>query len=135
MSRASALARGRVAAELGMVDACTIRRRTGQTTTDDNTGQVVHAYVSPDPYAGKCRVQQTKSTSSEATVAEDTSVELTVEVQLPMTVTGLQVGDEVRMTTSATDPDLPGRVFLIRSLAHKTDATARRVQCSERIDR
>lgn len=136
MSRTSLLARGRVAAEAGMVDTCTVRRRTGGQTTDDNTGQVVHAYVSPDPYGGKCRVQQARlSTSSESNVAEDRAVELSLEVQLPMTVTGLQVGDEIHIATSATDPDLPGRVFLIRGLAHKTDATARRVQCSERTDR
>jgi hypothetical protein len=135
MSRTEFLAEGRAFAEEGMVDACTIRRRTGEKTTDDVTGKVTHAYVSPDPYSGKCRVQQTKATGRDSTVAEDTVVELVLEVQLPMTVTGLQVGDEVHVTTSLTDPDLPGRVFLIRGLAHKTDATARRVQCSERTDR
>jgi hypothetical protein len=60
---------------------------------------------------------------------------LALEVQLPMTVVGLQVGDEVHMTGSRTDPDLVGRVFLVRALAHKTDATARRVQCTQRTDR
>lgn len=135
MSRQDFLAEGRAFAEDGMVDACIIRRRTGQKTSDDITGVVTRAYVSPDPYSGKCRVQQTKATGADSTVAEDTVVELTLEVQLPMTATGLQVGDEVHMTASLTDPDLPGRVFLIRGLAHKTDATARRVQCTERTDR
>lgn len=119
-----------------MRDTCTIRRRTGDKAGDDVTGKVVHTYVSPDPYAGPCRVQQARlSTSSESTVAEDTAVELSLEVQLPIAVSGLQIGDEIHMTASVNDPDLPGRVFLIRSLAHKTEATARRVQCSERTDR
>jgi hypothetical protein len=35
------------------------------------------------------------------------------------------------MTASAYDPDLPGRVFLVRDLFGKTEATARRVQVEE----
>lgn len=136
MSRASVLADGRRAAEAGMVDACIIRRRTGAQTTDDDTGDVVHAYVTPDPYTGACRIQQARlATSGERNVGEDTAVLLALEVQLPMSVTGLQVGDEVHVTASLADPDLVDRVFIIRSLAHKTDATARRVQVSERTDR
>lgn len=136
MSRESVLARGQAAAARIRVDACIIRRRTGAQTTDDTTSDVVHAYVTPDPYSGPCRIQQGRlATSTESTVAEDTAVKLALEVQLPVSVTGLQVGDEVHITTSASDPDLPGRVFIIRGLAHKTDPTARRVQCTERIDR
>jgi hypothetical protein len=135
MSRASVTTRGQRFAETGMVDACTIRRRTGEQTNDDVTAVVTHAYVSPDPYSGPCRVQQGRlATSSDTNVGEDTAVELALEVQLPIAVTGLQVGDEVTITTSL-DADLPGRVFLIRGLGHKTHPTARRVQCTERTDR
>lgn len=54
MSRESVLARGRFAAELGMVDACTIRRRNPGGTTDPDTGYPTQAYT--QLYAGKCRV-------------------------------------------------------------------------------
>lgn len=130
MSRASALARGQVAAELGMVDTCTIRRVTG-TATDDFSGAVTKTYLSPDSYAGKCRVQMRLAQSTEHDAGEDFVRLLRVEIQLPMSVSGLEVGDEVTVTASA-DPDLMGRTFLIRDLFHKTEATARRVQCTER---
>ncbi|GAA2566361.1 hypothetical protein GCM10010435_44420 [Winogradskya consettensis] len=132
MSRAALLARARAAAEAGMVDACTIRRATGERVSD-GYGDVTDEYVDPDPYAGKCRVQLSRySSSSETDVGEDQVVLLAVEVQLPMSVVGLEVGDEVHMTASQTDPDLVGRVFVIRSLMHKTDASSRRPQCTER---
>ncbi len=132
MSRAALLARARAAANAGMVDTCTIRRPISGEETD-GYGTVVTSYADPDPYSGSCRVQQTRQTSSsERDIAEDQVVLLAVEVQLPMTVTGLQIGAEIHMTASVSDPDLPGRVFRISSLAHKTDASARRVQCTER---
>lgn len=136
MSRATALSYGRRASEASMVDTCTIRRSTGTGNgATDGYGNVVDNYVNPDPYTGKCRVQQGQlSSSTDRDVGEDQVVLLSLEVQIPMSVIGLQVGDEVHMTTSRSDPDLPGRVFLIASLAHKTDATARRLQCTERTD-
>jgi hypothetical protein len=129
MSRASVLARGRAAAEAGMVDACTIRRRAAGGATDPDTGYPTQTWT--DLYAGKCRVQQAQAQAGREDVGEDRLLLLRLEVQLPMTVTGLQVGDEITIATSQ-DPDLPGRVFLVHDLAHKTDATARRVQCLER---
>lgn len=131
--RQELLIRGRAAAEAGMVDTCQIRRVTAQ-TTDDLTGEVDKTYADPDPYTGKCRVQQTRLPSSaDHEAGQDTIVLLTLEVQLPMAVTGLQLGDEITVTASQ-DPDLVGRTFLVRALAHKTEATARRVQCRERED-
>jgi hypothetical protein len=128
MSRESALARGRVAAELGMADACVITRA-GDRTTDAN-GDVTTPTTTL--YTGACRVQQHQASADEKNIGEDNLLLLRVEVQLPMTVTGLEVGDVITMTASAYDPDLPGREFRIHDLAHKTEATARRVQCVER---
>jgi hypothetical protein len=129
MSRASALARGQLAAQLGMVDACTIRRPSGSGTTDPLTGYPSQTYTAL--YAGKCRVQQHQASADRQDIGEDSVMLLRLEVQLPMTVTGLKVGDEITMTASVYDPDLPGRVFRIHDLAHKSEATARRVQCVE----
>jgi hypothetical protein len=130
VSRASALARGQVAAQLGMVDACTIRRASDGGTTNPDTGHPTQAYT--QLYAGKCRVQQHQATADRQDVGQDSLLLLRLEVQLPMTVTGLEVGDDITMTAAARDADLVGRVFRIHDLAHKTDATARRVQCIER---
>lgn len=131
MSRASALARGRLAAELSMQDACTIRRVTGE-ATDDFSGEIVKTY--DDLYAGKCRIQQaTQGQADRQDVGEDSLLLLRLEVQLPIVGSeGLEVGDEVTITAAANDADLIGRVMLIHDLAHKSEATARRVQCTER---
>lgn len=128
MSRESVLARGQAAALISMRDACTIRRAFGG-TTDPDTGYPTATYSAL--YAGQCRVQQHQASADRQDIGEDQLLLLRLEVQLPMTVVGLQVGDEITITASA-DPDLPGRVFRIHDLAHKTDATSRRVQCTER---
>lgn len=128
MSRASVLANAQRAAEAGMADACTIQRASGG-TTDPDTGYGTPAETTL--YSGKCRVQQHQATADSKDIGEDQQLLLRVEVQLPMSVTGLEVGDEITITTSL-DPDLPGRVFRIHDLAHKTEASARRVQCIER---
>lgn len=128
MSRADVLARAQQAAEAGMVDTCVIRRSGGR-TTDPVTGDVTELYSGF--YTGKCRVQQAQAQAQREDIGEDHLLLLRLEVQLPMSVTGLEVGDEITITASR-DPDLPGRVFRVHDLAHKTDASARRVQCLER---
>lgn len=129
MDRAEVLARSRTFAEEGMRDTCTVRRVTGQ-TTDDFSGETAKTYAVL--YTGKCRFQQHQASANRREAGEDDVLLLDMEVQLPMSVVGLEPHDEVTADTSVDDADLPGRVFLIRDLAHKTDATARRVQCEER---
>ena len=130
MSRAHLIARGQRAAERGMVDACTIRRG-GTPTTDEDTGVVTPAWT--QLYAGKCRVQQGLAQAAQQEAGEDYLLQLRLEVQLPVAVTGLEPGDEVTVTASQ-DPDLVNRVFLVRDLFHKTDLTSRRVGVTERTD-
>jgi hypothetical protein len=130
MSRESLLARAQAFAEQGMVDTCTIRRPAGQ-TSDELSGTTVMTYLNPDPYAGSCRFRQGKAQGREEVVGEDHLVLLRQELQLPLRVTGLQVGDEVTCNSSR-DPDLAGRQFVIRDLMHQTDSTSRRVQITER---
>src|SRR5690348_14673080 len=112
MSRASVLARGRAAALAGMVDACAITRVTGH-TTDPDTG--VQTPTTETVYEGACRVQQwSPSSARPADVGEDYQLLQATELQLPIDATGVQVGDQVEMTASAHDLDLPGRVFRLR---------------------
>lgn len=112
-----------------MVDTCTIRRENG-TTMDPLSGTETSTYG--DVYTGKCRFQAARAEAVEHDAGEDFLLLLRAELQLPMSVTGLAVGDVVTCTSSVSDPDLPGRAFRIRDLFHKTDATARRVQLMER---
>lgn len=126
-----ALARGRQAAESLMVDTCTIRRRGPGEHTDPLTGVVTPSWQ--PIYSGKCRVQQSAlgAASSPADVGEAAVRLVAFELQLPMTAVGLAEGDEVTITASVLDEDLDGRVFTVIGLAHKTHATARRVQVQE----
>lgn len=128
MSAAALTLAGRAAAERLMVDTCTVTRATGR-TTDLDTGITAKGYESV--YAGKCRVQQPGREARPGAVGGALVYQQLIEVQLPMTVTGLAVGDVVTITASALDPDLVGRRFWIREVAHKTHATARRVGCEE----
>jgi hypothetical protein len=130
MSAASALARGQAAAAALMVDACTIRRRAAGGTTDPVTGYPSQSWTGL--YAGKCRVQQHQASAGREDVGEDHLLLLRLEVQLPVSVTGLAVGDEITVTAAAYDADLVGRTFLVHDLAHKSHPTSRRVQCLER---
>jgi hypothetical protein len=128
MSRETVLARGQGKAVASMVDTCTIRRKTGSVTNQD-TGAPTPTWA--NLYAGACRVQQGIAQADQRDVGEDYQLMLRLVVQLPVTVTGLKVLDEITITASR-DADLVGRVFLIRDLMHKTDETARRVGVTER---
>ncbi|GLZ62873.1 DUF6093 family protein [Micromonospora sp. NBRC 107095] len=122
------LASGRRAIERLMVDQCVVRRDAG-TTYDPETG-----YATPNTtevYAGKCRVQQQTASAGQRDVGEATVLLLRLEVQVPMSVVGIRVDDVVEVTASVHDPDLPGRRFRVRELAHKTHATARRFGVEE----
>lgn len=130
MSRASVLARAQAAALAGMADACTIRRVTGK-TTDPDSGVVTLTYATV--YTGQCRMQQSIAQAAQHDAGEDYTLLVRFELQLPVSVTGLRVSDEVTITASQ-DLDLVDRVFLVRDLFHKTDASARRVGVTERTD-
>jgi hypothetical protein len=128
MSAASALARGRTAAEALMQDACTIRRVTGEST---GAGGVITPTYGPDLYAGKCRVQTKAETGAATDVGEATVYVGRHEVQLPISVLGLAEGDQVTITASVLDPDLVGKVFTVRDITAKTHLTARRLVVTE----
>lgn len=128
MSRETVTLRGRVAAEAGMQDQCTIKRKTGETTSG---GTVTPTYATL--YSGqKCRVQVVSHRPGEGQdVGEAYRVVERHEVQLPVAVTGLAEGDIITMTASALDPDLIGRVYVVRDVLTKSYATARRVTVLE----
>lgn len=127
MSASSAVTKGRVAAERNMVDACVIKHKTGETT---GAGGVITPTWST-LYTGKCRVQSNATTRQGSDVGEAYLVVERHEVQLPMSVTGLQEGDQITITASALDPDLVGRVYTVRDVLRKTHLTARRVTVLE----
>jgi pectate lyase len=129
MTRASVLARGRTAAEAGMADACVIERRTG-TATDDLTGSAVGTWATV--YTGKCRIQQSIAMGQRTEAAEASIVVLRLELQLPVAGTeAVDRGHRVTVTACVNDAALVNRQFKIRDLAHKSEATARRMTIEE----
>lgn len=128
MSRETLIARGRAAAEAGMVDACTIRHLTGS-VTDQDTGVDTPTYATV--YAGKCRFQQPAPAGSKTDVGQAQVTLGQLLLQVPMTVVGVQIDDVVTCTASALDPDLVGRTWSVTGLSHKTHSTTRRLELQE----
>lgn len=124
MSRALAVRLGRLAAERGMVDECTINRG-GVSTFNPDTG----AY---DPgagaavYSGKCRLQsgRTQSANPEAGGAVFTVERL--ELQVPFG-TAFMVGDIATYTTAPLNPALVGNKYRVTGLGEKTHGTSQRL--------
>jgi hypothetical protein len=112
-----------------MDDTCTIRRLTG-TVVDDFSGTSTPTYA--DVYTGKCRFQAARAEAQQHDAGQDYLLLLRLELQLPVSVTGVEVGDVVTCTASVSDPDLPGRTFRVHDLFHKTHPSARKVQITER---
>ena len=110
-----------------MVDACQVVRVAGQ-VTDPVTGVVSDEYVMV--YEGPCRVQARALQGQAPRVGEYAASILRLEVHLPVSVTGVAVGDVVGVTGSA-DPDLLGRKFTVTGLSHKSLLTARRLAVEE----
>jgi hypothetical protein len=90
MSATSVTLRGRAAAERLMLDTCTIQR-TASLTTDPDTGVVTPTYTTV--YTGKCKVQQQSPASAPTVVGEASVFVGQLELNLPMSVTGVQPDD------------------------------------------
>jgi hypothetical protein len=127
MTVEGAIGRARVLAEQLMVDACVIKRAAGETT---GAGGVITP-ATTTLYTGKCRVQGRPGNRQGTDVGEAYLVIEHHEVQLPMTVAGLREGDQITITASALDPDLVGKVYVIRDVLAKTHLTSRRVEVLE----
>lgn len=125
---AADMAEFRAMAESMMVDACTIRRKTGETI--DEGGAVVPTHDTL--YEGKCKVQSTESLdprSPEVGGHSFTIQRLRVDVPVARSDEDYrpQVGDVAAIDAAAYDPHLVGQEFRVTGLLHKTMATAYRL--------
>jgi hypothetical protein len=128
VNRDDLVAEAQAFAEEGMVDTCTIQHPTGEAT--DPVTDVVSPTYSTVYDNGPCRVQQQQPYAERNDAGQAYQLLLRIEVQLPMHVVGISPDDVVVMGASR-DADLIGRRFAVRDLAHKTDASSRRIQCME----
>jgi hypothetical protein len=127
MSVEIALARGQAAAERLMTDACVIKHKTAESV---GAGGVISPVWSVLYTGQKCRVQSNALTRQGQDIGEAYVIVERHEVQLPVSVVGLQEGDQITITASG-DADLVGRVFTVRDVLRKTHLTARRVTVLE----
>jgi hypothetical protein len=128
VSRASVTRNGRMFADAGMVDTCTVTRVSGG-TTDPESGE--RTETTTTVYSGRCRVRQASSTGSRHDVGEASIVEVGSQLQLPMAAEDIRTEDRAQIATSQLDPDLPGRVFVIGAPVAGTHLTSRRYQITE----
>ena len=127
MSAQSATLAGRAAAESLMLDTCTITRRGGERTWDEESG----TYTDAEPttvYEGRCKVQTRNVSVSEVDAGEREVGVLAWEVHLPVVGSeGVRRGDTVTVTAAVFDAALVGRVFTVSGPHVGTAKTARRL--------
>ena len=111
-----------------MLDACTVRRVTGDAVDDE--GRVTPTYSAP-LYAGACRVQTTEGQERTPEVAGSTLTTQRYSVHVPIGAYQPEVGDVVEITAATLDPYLTGRTFRVVALLHKSQATAYRLGVKE----
>lgn len=113
-----------------MVDACRIRRKTGQKVRQ-GPKEVWEYY--PDIYEGKCRFQQGTVLgfrTAHPTVGGRISTITVRKVHLPIDAPATEVDDEIIPTVSR-DPYMVGRAFRVVGDFGKTYYTARQVEVEE----
>ncbi|PSK96696.1 hypothetical protein CLV30_12578 [Haloactinopolyspora alba] len=121
------LRRGRRRAEALMIDTCRVRRVTGTVTNPDGTTSTTYNEI----YAGACRIQTSDPYESRPEAGEYSFTVVRSVLQVPMSVTGIEVGDIVDVTASQLDPDLIGRVWRVAGPSTKSHQTMRRYFITE----
>lgn len=132
MSAEKTVLRGRIAAIRLMVDACTIKRLSGQ-VTNLQTGAVIDSYTTL--YSGICRIQRVRGqrlgSAHPAIIGAAQIYQQPLAVHVPVTVGGIILQDIVTVTASLMEPDLIGRQFWVQVLPPKTFTTAHRYGLQE----
>ena len=118
-------------AESLMLDRGTMRRATGATTQDPDTGSTVPEFA--DQFSSKCKIQTRNLQARESEVGGRTSTTVRVELHLPITAPAVEVGDVWEMTRvdARSDRQLLGRKFRVIAPVGKSFATARRLEVEE----
>lgn len=125
------LPRLRAEAEALMTDTCTVRRATGATTQDPNTGTTVPVYA--DLFTSKCKVQARSLQALTAEAGGRTATTVRLELHLPLSADAAETYDVAEITAvgALSDGQLIGRKFTIAAPVAKSFATARRYEVEE----
>lgn len=82
-------------------------------------------------YEGPCRYQYL-SPAGQPIVADQTTPLADVRVTVPVAATVYQTNDVVRLTGTATNPDLPGRRLVVAAVSGSTISWQRDLTCQLR---
>jgi hypothetical protein len=123
------IAGGRALAESQMQDTSTIKRASDETTIDPSTGLPTTTWTTI--YSGKCKIQSDSVQAVNPTSGDHSYTVDRLSVHVPVSATGVQVGDQVEITDSALDAANMGRKFRVASMFRKTFATAQRLPVEE----
>lgn len=124
---------GRRQAESLMLDACTIKPVTSN-TTNPTTGAVTPVYGAA-VYTGKCKIQNQRSFPSTPDAGEHKWTLSPNELHLPVVGTAaVDTGHIVEITASALDPANVGRRFRVKAGDRKSLQTAIRLLVEEVAD-
>ena len=122
------LLQGRQRAEALMLDSCTVRRDTGEKTTDPVTYGEVPVYA--PIYAGlKCKLKAATTQANAVQVPGQTVVLSGMQLHVPMSTLGILTNDLVTIDTVdpvSGDADMVGKVLRITGPFMASAATARR---------
>ena len=129
MSVQDVLAAGRAAADLIMTASCRITRA-GEPVWNPVTMQNDTSTITV--YSGRCRVRPTGQQDRGQNAADQSFVESSHRLSLPVAEsTGLSDADVVEMLSCPDDPDLVGRRFTIAFVPAYSQGTARRIPVRE----
>lgn len=127
MSRASALAAGRRAAERGMTDTIEVFEVTQE--WNDATG--LYEDVEAQVYSGRGKVQTFESYERTPIAGAHQFTVMRPHVHLPADTAGVRVDHRVRVVASALSPTLAGSEYRIAGVSDKSHATALRFPVEE----
>lgn len=117
------LRRGRKRAEERM-DAVCVVSRPGSKSWDEIAGEWV--YLPVEVYVGICRVKGASTGGRKADAAGQLLLVTSPEVHLPADTVGVEVKDEVVVTSCQSRPSLAGRRFVLKEPVDGSQVTALR---------
>lgn len=120
----------RAQAESLMVDECIVRRGTGETVVDPDTGSVVDA-PGVTVYEGKCKVQSKDSATATPDAGGHTFVSVSRQIHIPANSADVEDDDVVEITASRFNTLGVGKMYRVEGFTPDSFDTAARLPVKE----
>lgn len=113
-----------------MTDTCRVKYQSGRGAQDESTGKKPPVYTTRFDSVCKFQASYSSATSQPDVGGRRDPIDQ-IEVHLPASAAQVHEGDVIECLTSATDPRLVGRLFVVGSPMNKSYATATRLSVKE----